>query len=456
MENVPFGDYSYTITAPCYETITGNVTVNCTDGNGIVVEENPVPSTTNSIFFYVGSPLSINGATVTVSDGGSFYQELTTGAPFGDVMENVPFGDYSYTITAPCYETITGNVTVNCTDGNGIVVEENPVPSTTNSIFFYVGSPLSINGATVTVSDGGSFYQELTTGAPFGDVMENVPFGDYSYTITAPCYETITGNVTVNCTDGNGIVVEENPVPSTTNSIFFYVGSPLSINGATVTVSDGGSFYQELTTGAPFGDVMENVPFGDYSYTITAPCYETISGNVTVNCTDGNGILVEANPVEIVIDNSTTQDANILTANAAGYTYQWINCDTGAPIDGATSQTYTASENGNYAVIISSENCSATSECIQVTTVGIAQHTNSIEVRTFPNPFTGQIKFESDAFSSNEVFVKIFSITGQLVKSQSFFGQKIIELNLSELQNGAYIVQINSDNDQYFSQIIKQ
>ncbi len=456
IENVPFGEYSYTITAPCYETVTGNVTVNCTDGNGMVVEANPNPSTTNSVFFFVGSPLTISGATIILSDGGSFYQEIVTGAPFGDIIENVPFGEYSYTITAPCYETVTGNVTVNCTDGNGMVVEANPNPCTTNSVFFFVGSPLTISGATIILSDGGSFYQEIVTGAPFGDIIENVPFGEYSYTITAPCYESVTGNVTVNCTDGNGMVVEANPNPSTTNSVFFFVGSPLTISGATVILSDGGSFYQEIVTGAPFGDIIENVPFGEYSYTITAPCYETVTGNVTVNCTDGNGMVVEANPAEITIDNSTTQDANLLAAVASGYDYQWIDCSTDEPIEGETSQTFTASENGNYAVIISSENCTTTSECMQVTTVGISQYTASLEVSTYPNPFTEFITFESEEFISNDALVQVFSTTGQLVKSQSFYKQRKIQLNLSDLQNGCYLVQIISGNAQYSQQVIKQ
>jgi hypothetical protein len=49
----------------------------------------------------------------------------------------------------------------------------------------------------------------LITGAPFGDVMENVSYGDYTYTITSDCFETKVGTITIDCGDGGGIAVSE-------------------------------------------------------------------------------------------------------------------------------------------------------------------------------------------------------------------------------------------------------
>ena len=261
--------YDYFVSAPCYLSGIGTLVIDGADANEAFALE---PTTSNAVFFFVGSPLSIPGATVFLSDGMDYNETLVTGAPFGDIFENVPFGDYSYSIEIPCYEPVSGNITVDCTDGNGIAVFVEPTPTTSNAVFFFVGSPLSISGATVFLSDGMDYNETLVTGAPFGDILENVPFGEYSYTISAPCYEPVSGNITVDCTDGNGIAVFVEPTPTTSNAVFFFVGSPLSIPGATVFLSDGMDYNETLVTGAPFGDIFENVPFGEYSYSISAPC----------------------------------------------------------------------------------------------------------------------------------------------------------------------------------------
>jgi hypothetical protein len=455
IENVPFGEYNYTIVAPCYEIVNGTVTVECNNGDGIGVFEEPALLTTNSVFFFVGSPLSISGATVTVS-GDDFFQELTTGAPFGDVMDNVPYGDYSYTITAPCYESLSGNFTVDCANGEGVAVFAEPVQATSNSVFFFVGSPLSISGATVTVS-GDDFFQELTTGAPFGDVMDNVPYGDYSYSISAPCYEPLSGNFTVDCANGEGVAVFAEPVQATSNSVFFFVGSPLSINGAVVSVT-GDGFDQELVTGAPFGDVMDNVPYGDYTYIITADCYETVTGTMTVDCANGEGVAVFEEPVAIVIDNSTTHVAATITANEIGFgfTYQWLDCNNGnAEIEGATDVSFTASQNGSYAVAITNQSCTVTSECVEITSLGISTIEQQLIAKAFPNPFSDQLKITISELNSNSL-VEIYNITGQLVSSHTFNNQSTIYLNLSDLSKGSYILKITSNNKQHIQQLIKQ
>lgn len=54
---------------------------------------------------------------------------------------------------------------------------------------------------------------------------------------------------------------------------------------------------------------------------------------------------------------TSTQNGSTLTADASGATYQWLSCPAMTTISGATGQSYTATANGDYAVIIISNGC---------------------------------------------------------------------------------------------------
>lgn len=69
------------------------------------------------------------------------------------------------------------------------------------------------------------------------------------------------------------------------------------------------------------------------------------------------------------IDNTVSVSENTLVANFdnASATYQWLDCDNAnAVIDGATEQSYTATETGNYAVQITYNGETVVSECVSI------------------------------------------------------------------------------------------
>ncbi|MCZ4410775.1 hypothetical protein O3Q51_18305, partial [Cryomorphaceae bacterium 1068] len=150
INNVPDGIYDFTVTAECYSLGLGSVTVAGAD----VVDETAIdPEPTNNVFFFVGSPFTLSGATINLTGPNGYDESIVTGAILGDLFENVPIGDYNYTITLDCYETVTGTVTVECLGGGqGVSVFENPQEITSNNVFFFVGSPFTLAGATVNMT----------------------------------------------------------------------------------------------------------------------------------------------------------------------------------------------------------------------------------------------------------------------------------------------------------------
>ena len=188
------------------------------------------------------------------------------------------------------------------------------------------------------------------------------------------------------------------------------------------------------------------MPFGEYTYTVEADCYQSITGSVTVECIGGGqGVVVVENPVPIVLDNSVMAGANTLTATAAGLSCEWVDCDNGnAEIDGATEQSFTATEDGTYTVVISSENCSTTSKCITVMVTGIFDATPAIDVSVFPSPFACNLNIRLEA-NGGRTSVAIMSITGQLILLENFTNAELMSLNVSDMASGTYLLRVRND-----------
>jgi hypothetical protein len=201
--------------------------------------------------------------------------------------------------------------------------------------------------------------------------------------------------------------------------------------------------------------MVENVPYGEYTYTITTPCYETVTGNVTVGCNNGEGVSVFAEPAEIPIDVTVTLDGAVLTAAAAGLTYQWVDCDNGnAPIVGATAQSYAPTVNGNYAVIIISGDCSQTSACTAVTVTGTEDLESDGAFVVYPNPFNDRFTVRTDVQAGN-VHVELFNTDGRLVLHERHNGSGLITMHTQQLSAGSYMLRVTTDNESSTTSVVK-
>jgi gliding motility-associated-like protein len=78
---------------------------------------------------------------------------------------------------------------------------------------------------------------------------------------------------------------------------------------------------------------------------------------------------------DCAIDTNISINNFTVTVAQLNASYQWINCTTGNAIAGANNQSFTATENGNYAVMITlNECCHATSNCIAIKNIGVVPH----------------------------------------------------------------------------------
>lgn len=150
------------------------------------------------------------------------------------------------------------------------------------------------------------------------------------------------------------------------------------------------------------------------------------------------------------VDPSISQSGIMLTANESGATYAWIDCNTMTLISGETSQSYTATANGDYAAIVTAGNCTDTSACATVNTVGIEEHQQSALVRVYPNPSNGLFSIEL----SKNAAVEITNLTGKSILNQNYTsGQHNVDL--TNYSNGIYLVKVRGNGVVSTTKIIK-
>ncbi len=133
----------------------------------------------------------------------------------------------------------------------------------------------------------------------------------------------------------------------------------------------------------------------------------------------------------------------VLTASPSGYQYSWIDCAANRVIPGATGSTMDAAF-GTYSVILNNGNCSASSECIEITTLSTVDM-DAQSMHLFPIPASSQLNV---IWTGAPGEYKIYSMDGrQLISGQLISGQNT--LNVSDLENGHYFLRTDSHTERF-------
>jgi hypothetical protein len=208
-----------------------------------------------------------------------------------------------------------------------------------------------------------------------------------------------------------------------------------------IDVTDGTTTYTlriDADTDIPGGAAPQNTfsvigVCGQYDnsspYTSGYQLFPCGLSSFTENC------VTPSNQIAITMDNSAS-------AVATGVTYQWINCAGNVPIAGETNQTFFATVNGSYAVIVSDGACSDTSECFTPDFSGIAS-INAVEFSIQPNPSNGIITIELPTTISNAL-ISITSLKGQLIETFTTSSASTSR-DLSFLSDGMYLITVATE-----------
>jgi uncharacterized delta-60 repeat protein len=154
-------------------------------------------------------------------------------------------------------------------------------------------------------------------------------------------------------------------------------------------------------------------------------------------CSDENSFTVTINTPP---SNSISLSNNTLTADYLGANYQWLDCDTNfIPIPDANQISFSPTQSGNYAVLITQNGCETTSDCyfVESNSIGFQNdNTSQIKFKLYPNPNNGFFTIESNLVGE----FYIVNSLGELISSFSLDNYGKAELKLNDLSSGFYYI----------------
>ena len=409
----PTATTTYTVTGTNANSCQNTAQVTVTVASAITVTAN---ATSTSVC--VGNPVTLTGSGATsytwdngVTDGVAFTPSATT----------------TYNVTG---------TSGTCTGTDQITITVNPVPAsdfTFVNVCFGTATPFADqsnpNGGTIT-----NWNWDFTNNGTVDNTTQN-PTNGYpaagNYTVEL-MVQTALG-----CKDSITKVVTVNPVPvANFTALSVCLNTPTQFNDlSTITTGNIVNWLWD------FGDGVGTSTAQNPSYSYSAANIYNVTLTITSDSGCINTIVI---PITVTtVDATTTTTGTTITANNSNATYQWVDCNnSNQPISGATSQNFTPTVTGNYAVVVTENGCSDTSACENIIITGINEMNANNNISVYPNPVNDIFTISSSDDLSGTV-VKIIAITGQTLVEKTIISGNTATFDMRVYATGLYFVEIN-------------
>lgn len=423
---VNVGTNSATYTASGFaegDRVYCTLTANTCGGAGIVFSDTvvvhlsstlptPVITANSSLAFCQGGQvvLSVSGSSNFMWSNGSNNNSITVTSS-GTYAVSATSPNYCSAVSTPVTVTIHSlpNATITPSGGSATVCSGQSI--TLNATSGNTSYLWNTNATTpsITVNQGGTYRVTVTNA--------NACTASSSIAVTSAQNVTPTVSLSASKTiicPGETVILTATTTNGGTNPSFVWrvngVVSP-GVNQSAVqasNVTDGTQFTVELTSSAPCA-VPSQVTSSPITITISTPQIPTI-----------------------------TATGNVLTSSVLSGNQWYLN---GSLINGATSQTYTVSESGNYSVIATNEyGCvSSQSNTIPINVTGIESLTQE-SITISPNPASTTLNVSiSREFLGAEFH--IYDVTGKWIKSFVLQDENL-NLDIENIESGTYIADV--------------
>ena len=171
-------------------------------------------------------------------------------------------------------------------------------------------------------------------------------------------------------------------------------------------------------------------------------CTDTAACNYNAAATDSDDDLCYTLTLAVDTSSLTSVLTAIVSPADSVVEYSWLY--NGAEV--GIESTYTALENGVYSVEVSNSTCDA-SASFEIQYVSLHE-LNPLEVNLYPNPFKDIINIDFMKATSN-IELRILNTLGEEVKYEKIVQNRDsseIQIQVSDLPKGMYILRVNSGN----------
>ncbi len=417
---------------------TGTITLNDISGNafnGTLTNFTLTASTSNWI---------TSGATVTTSGNPftTFNRSQSMNICSGGDL-TFPDGSTQTNITAPFVQ-------------NSLVT--GPVCDTMVSTTVTVNAPLSRNDTAFVCSGSGFTFADGSTQT---NIVSSV---DYTSTLqtTGGCdslvithvgvlQPTSAGETVAVCPGGNHTFPDGSMLMGITSQVIYTstISNAAGCDSTVTTTVNVNSTYAMNDSYTVCSGNSFTFADGSTQNNITSPVVYT-SALSTVNGCDSSittSIAVDQPDTSVSVVNET------LTSNLAGATYQWLDCSNGfAIIPGATNQSYMAISNGTYAVSVTMNGCTDTSDCFLILSTGIysAQETT---FQLYPSPAHDLVYVKTNGAESGTI--ELMDLSGKIIFSKTFSGTTTT-IDVSVFANGVYFVNMYTAKGKSVARLVKE
>lgn len=223
-------------------------------------------------------------------------------------------------------------------------------------------------------------------------------------------------------------LVAENPLCIATDSVLIESLSTVAYAGEDATICEGDSLLLSATGGTFFEWVDVGINAMEQVQPEQSTTYVVHSWH-SENCISTDSMTVEVLPTP---EAHFTQQIHTLEASE-GDSYQWYH--NGLPIAGATSQYFTMQHEGVYKVeVFLSDGCPEFSESRFLQMMSPLQLT--------PNPASGVVTLTTSF--ADPYTLQIIDSAGRLVRQMSELTENVVEIDVSSLAFGMYVVRIGT------------
>ena len=228
------------------------------------------------------------------------------------------------------------------------------------------------------------------------------------------------------------------------------------------------STFDLEASGAPDGGIYKWYTASDAE----SPIFESVEGGFTtelienstqffVSVVTQNGC--ESKRVSVVAEVINLEEPEILvqglilTAPEAADSYQWFK--DGEPLNDATQSTYEVNATGTYTVEVTIGACSVRSNGKTFNITGIDDELYHLGLNVYPNPVSDYLTIRStNRLDFESLKFEFFDLKGNKVVSEQDFSKFELKysVNMSSLESGVYIMNIQKDNEYISLKILKQ